>query len=85
MTSGPNASSRSLAGAAVSAADATRAMRRLAHVAGGDPYGVRTIAGAKAAYVRGSIDVDELERRVEVLLEGGEVEPPRDPTLPARG
>lgn len=51
-------------------AEAIEAMRRLQHAAGGDPYGVRTITGARAAYVRGEIEVDEFERRVELFLSG---------------
>jgi hypothetical protein len=45
-------------------------MREMQHAFGGDPYGVRTIAGARAAYVRGDIEVDEFERRVELFLSG---------------
>lgn len=35
-----------------------------------DPYGVSTIAGARAAYVRGDIEIDEFERRVDLFLSG---------------
>lgn len=54
----------------VTAREAIENIRRFQHAAGGDPYGVRTVAGAKAAYVRGDIDLDELERRVELFLSG---------------
>jgi hypothetical protein len=42
--------------------------RRVAHAMGADPYGVRTLAGARAAYVRGDIEIEEFERRVEMFL-----------------
>lgn len=58
------------------AREVTRAMTVLAHAAGGDPYGVRSVDGAKAAYVRGDIDVDELERAstCSCAAEAGEVQ-----------
>lgn len=34
-----------------------------------DPHGCRTMAGAKAAYVAGVIDVEELERRIDLFLQ----------------
>lgn len=53
--------------------EAIENQRRMAHALGGDPYGVRTITGARAAYARGAIDLDELERRVDLLLRGEQV------------
>lgn len=50
--------------------EAAEATRRLQHLAGGDPYGVRTIAGARGAFLRDEIDVVEFERRVELFLSG---------------
>ncbi len=41
---------------------------RVAAMLSGDPYGVVTIAGARRLYVRGDIEVDEFERRVEAIL-----------------
>lgn len=53
--------------------EAMENFRHFSHALGGDPYGFRTVTGAKAAYVRGEIEVDELERRIGILLTGCEV------------
>lgn len=52
------------------AREAIKAQRRAAHAAGGDPYGVRTVAGARAAYLHDEIDLLEFERRVDLFLSG---------------
>jgi hypothetical protein len=44
------------------------AMTAIARVQHADPDGTRTIEGAKRAYVRGTIEVDELERRLDKLM-----------------
>jgi hypothetical protein len=49
---------------------ANERVKALQHAAGGDPYGVRTIAGARALYLRDEIDIQEFERRVELFLSG---------------
>lgn len=58
-------------------AESNAALRRVQAAISGDPYGVVTIAGARAAYVRGDIEADEFERRVGEILaaedEGREV------------
>jgi hypothetical protein len=42
--------------------------REMSYALGGDPYGTRTVEGAKEAYAVGMIEVDELESRLDVLL-----------------
>lgn len=54
--------------AAITTRQAIKSVTRMQEAFGGDPFGTRTLAGAQAAYVRGAIDVDEFERRVERLL-----------------
>lgn len=61
---------RQLSALGIPARRAARNLRRFADDAGGDPYGVRTIEGAKAAYVRDEIDLAEFERRVGFLVAG---------------
>lgn len=53
------------------------AMRNLSLVAGGDPDGLRSVASARAAFVRGQIDLAEFERRVERLQRGQQAYPVR--------